>query len=131
AVDRFSAARFTDSVPLNIGFPTVNMLCYCRFSRGLNQHPGNEIEPCGLYQSDLGWTTDPLYRSSVDAHADRIRTSKLRSNPSPRACRKHDPRGKLHARRTLGRPPAHRSRALLVSASLLVLLEEQAHPQSR
>ena len=91
----------------------------------IRQHSANEIEPFDSYQSNLRCAIDLVHRSSADARLRWIRMRAPRSDPTPRACRKHDHRGRLHARQTLGHLPKHRFRALLVSASLVFLLESK------
>ena len=96
----------------------------------ISDYPGNEIEQSGSYRSDLRCAIDRVGRSRVCVHPHWIRMRKAQRDPSPLGCRKHNHLGRPHAPRTLCRRPEYRSRALLVSASL-VFLEEKARPQSR
>src|SRR6185503_8543924 len=90
----------------------------------LTHYCANEREQSGSYRSDLRCAIARADRSSADAPPRWIRMQEARRLASLPACRKHIHLGRLHARRTLCRPTVHKFRALLVVASLLVLLQQ-------
>ena len=96
----------------------------------LTHYHANETGLSGSYRLSLPCTIARAGRSSAGDPPRWIRMREARRLASLPECRKHDHLGRLHARRTLSRPTVHRFRALLVVASLLVLLEE-ARPQSK